>query len=599
MLNRNDVPNSNTKDDDILISTVPTETDINNLGTSSLSYMDEVTFPPLSPPSVSIQEAEKQPLIENLIDEEGQSLIRPQKSENFIKKYGPTAVKTTLGTIGLGVIILYLGPATTCVKRESCGKWLANLLHSEEAAIAVYTAGGADYAIINAYMSAKSIETFIECLKNQTSILGKLGASTLIISLAASHVLQSFVISSTTATQKWQPYLTSGGAIPGALFGATGVMNEQIPYLMNIVRSGLTSCYREIVDIFSPVSELEHFQRKQEKMLVKEMLKFHEKFSAKTDDIIRHSKNLNFDTNMDFYEFVFRNSEAEPEFSWAHAISHKVGLLLGMGLSGLFTSPIVFDTFLSTNNYFEQLSARVLATFFINLPGLYGNFKITTEFMSSVMDSIVDILQGKPLNSVAFQRHQKMTMGAVAVATACSALSYAFINTLFEEMFKDQNSQIREYARYGADVAINLYHFHGLYCAFRLALKNLPFDAKTQYLLELYHFAHAHPSLTKFIEFVNSRKDNQELINNLELKNAVNILNAKGLHDLDNCEKTQESPHLPSTELPLPLVPNNSENQKFSSCLDLRAWCSWFSRPKSNSVSVSHLEESLIPAPGK
>src|SRR5437762_1805705 len=68
-----------------------------------------------------------------------------------------TLAQITLGGVGIGAGILYLGPAQTCALSEDCGKWLSDLT-SPTAAVVIFTAGGFDFSAGAMVMGAQSAE---------------------------------------------------------------------------------------------------------------------------------------------------------------------------------------------------------------------------------------------------------------------------------------------------------------------------------------------------------------------------------------------------------------------------------------------------------
>src|SRR3990167_5440984 len=327
--------------------------------------------------------------------------LLPVKHAKSYGDYASIGAQIGLGIIGAGAGFLYLGPAEACSVSETCGKWLTDLTN-QKIAISVFMAGGVDFSGINAYFSAQSINRFQTYIQKQKSNPAKIGKSTIIIVFALSQNVQLLLSSLKTSTAAWQTVLTVSGGAPGALFGAVGLVEQEIPYFLSKVNQAIKQLRYTIADFCSPLSETEKHYRNEIIHYSKLQSTFLKKMQANWKQIITQTENIEINSRKPPLTFLFGQKAPVQSSSWFSSLLHKISQLAGMGLAINFSVPILANTFHSLGEYLPK-SLQFLFTGFLSSSLLYGHFKITNTGVDALLTTLAQLLTGKPIDSTTFQ----------------------------------------------------------------------------------------------------------------------------------------------------------------------------------------------------
>ncbi len=425
-----------------------------------------------------------------------------EKTSNKLVRYGANTAKGLLAAGGAGGgIAFYLGPAEYCAKTPGCGLELAQVI-TPKGAFGLYVISGVDYAVINALFSAMSVEHFIQYVKKQTTLAAKIGKGGGVIIYALAQDGAILVTSLKTSTAAWQTFLAVGGGLPGALYGSTLLAEHQIPHLASATKFYFNKAYHPLRDFFHPISEEEKLFRKKIIHYDLQRKNFFELLDANLNYIIRNSDKLSFDKTQTrvSYLFGFKNS---PKETWGEYIVHNIGNFLGLGLSADFATPFVKNAFTGVKDYVPSLPLELLLAGFLLSSQAYTNFKLTMDGTTGILDTLYDLLRGKPINSLAFRTHPKTTVIATLVCIFLAAFSYSAMKMLMDSELPNDGSYWHKANEISAINGIDIYHLAGMMHFFNLLLTHLSRDERLQFFAEVKNVYENLRSMTReeFMDF--------------------------------------------------------------------------------------------------
>lgn len=422
-----------------------------------------------------------QEIIEPKITDETTPLLHEGDQPSKCAKVASITTEVTLGLVGLGAGVLYLGPAQLCADSETCGKWLADLL-SKGFAVGAYTAGGADFSLINAYMSSKSISAFVEFIRKQQSTKAKVGKGTFIILYALSQNASLLLASLGTSTAAWQTILTVSGGAPGALFGSVGMFSNELPLAISAVNKMGRHLQEQFLNCCSPIDPVtkKYFTRMRHyEVMQKEFLS---RLHSRGDHLASLAASLEVDPTQNPLAYLFSDRfQVQPHSRFRSGMGF-FGKATGFGLGVIISAPFAMNTFTMLGRYIPYLSARIAMTAFLSTSSLYGNLKVTMHGISNAMLALSDIVRGKPIQSSLFQLRPKTTLMVAGFALLLSALSYAVVDVIYENEFPDDQNRARNGFRYAAMVGMDLYHLSGLFEFYKLAYSKLTRNEKERFI---------------------------------------------------------------------------------------------------------------------
>lgn len=430
------------------------------------------------------------------------ALADANKPLNKIKKITRPVIKIALAGTGALVVFLYYTPASECALSDTCGKWLTDLLEhvsdNPSLPIAIFYSGGVEFAAINAIFSARSIEQFSQFWSKQKTAVMKATKTTLILIYTASQGLN--LVFAANNSPPLAIALTLTGALPGALYGATGLIQEEIPYLLNKIKQYM----RPVVDLFSPLDEIEKLHRARLKFYAKQQNAFNERLKTQWKMLFQNKKNINFDSQQTPLDLLFNQPPGQAT-SWLNWSVHQIAVGLGLGLAANQTAPLIKN---SINILVKYLGSNPLATLLalgLGSSTIYGNVKITVKGVTDIIDNAFNILSGKPIDSSAFHVRPKTTALMTAFSVLLSICSYALIDELYEKSFPGEDVGARQIFRYGAIAAIDIYHFVGPLELYKMLLSALTRDEKEKliFAVEKEMLKFKKMSVEEFMEFAN------------------------------------------------------------------------------------------------
>lgn len=413
--------------------------------------------------------------------EKTQLIAKNNDKQCTLGKVASTGSEIALGVLGLGAGILYLGPAQQCAEMESCGKWLGDLVN-QGFAIGVFTAGGADFSLINAYMSSKSIQTFIEYIKKQNSTGAKIGKGTVIIAYAVTQNASLLLASLGTSTAAWQTILTVSGGAPGSLFGAVGMIDHEFPVAISALKKMgrhmreylVNCCFVVDAPTRSYFARMRHYEAMQQQFLAQ--------LTARGNHLASIASSLEVDGTPNPLAYLFSQPFAlQPKSRLASGMG-LFGNAAGFGVASVFTAGFTMNTFHMLERYISILPLRIASTAFLSSASIYGNLKVTMHGISSFMEALGNVLRGRPIESSIFQLRPKTTVAVVGFAMLASALSFAVADIIYENEFPDSTNRVRNGFRYAAIVGMDLYHLSGLFEFYKLAYSKLTRNEKERFI---------------------------------------------------------------------------------------------------------------------
>lgn len=399
-----------------------------------------------------------------------------------VSYYTPIAGQLGLGAVGLGAGFLYAGPATTCAQARSCGLWLSNLT-SEKVAVGVFFAGGLDYAGINAYFSSVSVKNFFIFESNQSSWLARLGWGSAIIFYTTSQSASTFLSSTTTNAKTWQTALTVAGAVPGNLYTAVGTAQYEIPMLLSYLLRKIRFVQESVTDICLTPSPEEMQARNQRAYYLKQQHHFLKTVDGHWSYIKSHPRQRLAQADDTPLSYLFSSPIADRRNRFLRHAAHKAGNALATGMTTAISVPFIINNYQTINNYVPNAAAGSLTAYF-SYSFVYSNFKLCTNFVDGVLLILDHLVSGRPIDSLVFQLHPYISIGAFALVLAGSAMSYALMNTIYEMVFP-QEGPTRDAFRYATNVSMVLYHIAGLYHLYELLVSTLSRNVQDQFLFKV------------------------------------------------------------------------------------------------------------------
>lgn len=444
--------------------------------------------------------------------EENSPLIKKDKTPlrtiiyNNLTYYTSAAGQIGLGTVGLGAGFLYAGPATTCAQAPTCGLWFSNLTN-EKVAIAVFFAGGLNYAGINAYFSSVSVNNFFTFEAKQASWLARLGWGSAILFYTASQSASSFLSSTSTNSKLWQTALTVAGAAPGNLYSAVSTAQYEIPMLMSYLLRNVRYVQESFSDIFFTPDAAEMHVRNQRLHYFKTQHDFLKSVDGRWSRIKSSPHKRPVQSADTPLSYLFSSPEAASNKCFLRHVAQRSGQLVAAGMGSAISVPFIINNFQTINNYVPNVPAGALTAYF-SYSFTYSNYKLCMNFIEGLISILDNIITGRPIDSLVFQLHPYVTMASFALVLAISAMSFALMNTIYEMVFPQENIT-REVFRYATDASMVLYHIAGLYQLYELLVSKLSRNEQDKFLFrveaEVDHLHKMTPN--EFIQFTETNTD--------------------------------------------------------------------------------------------
>lgn len=385
------------------------------------------------------------------------SLTRAQQTK-IDKKF--MAAKIALGVIGAGAGFLYKGPGEICIKNDGCGLWLANAI-TPEVAQGVFTAGGLDYSIINAYMSFNSLDRLKSYLDKKNSTKEKIGKGALVVLFGISLNTGLLLTTFTTSSVWWESTLTTLGGLPGSLYAAVGMTEKQIPMALEASQHGFLLFKKHVVDRLVSPTAYELAQRD-----------YIERYRHQKHHFTKNlRRNLNYRKR---HYTDFPSMESNPLVSLAQQIdaykpstarkivrgsTQTLGSLIGIYISSVFAK----NTYSNSHRFVPITPLAVVIAGLLSVPSFYNNITITGHGAKSFADLICDGLTDTTPEQLSASFRPKTTAMMSLIALTMSVFSYAVINLIFSIEFPNpDDNPVRDDLRLAADVSICLYHLFGI-----------------------------------------------------------------------------------------------------------------------------------------
>lgn len=399
------------------------------------------------------------------------------------------AVLANTTKFGLGVggagggIAFYIGPADYCSKTAGCGQEVARIITPMGARV-VYTASGIDYAAINMLFSALSIEHFIQFIQKQETYAAKIGKGGFVLAFSLTQVGAILVTMLSTSTSQWEIFLGVGGALPGSLYGSTLIFEHQVPHWVSSIRFHLNKVWHPIHDCFHPISNEEKLYRQKVIHYDHQRKNIFEIAYKNWDFIARNSDKILYDKNENPMSYLFKHQNT-PQQSYVEKIIHQLGNITGLGLGGLFAAPFVKNAYSGMKDYIPSIPLQIMAAGMLLSSQAYGNFKLTMDGVTGVVDLLYDVMRGKPINSLAFRTHPKATIVAGMISVIFATFSYSAMKMLLDSELPSDGSKEHKVYEIAAILGIDLYHLAGMMHLYGLALSHLSRDERFQFLTEV------------------------------------------------------------------------------------------------------------------
>lgn len=397
-----------------------------------------------------------------------------------------TAIKITLKSgltlIGMLPLLMYDGPGRECIAREDCGAWLARFI-TQQGARGVFTATGINFAAANATLSWESIDVASLQLANQKTTLGVASNVIFLILYMGSQGIPTFIAAESVGDQLWETLLIDLGNAPAAAY--TGV---------HLIRMAETK-FKKMMDVIQrqrfTLKKLFLPLNHEEKVLHAQLQYYHQQQGVFIRTL---QKRLNYVRRypQSFDLAIAREnplsgllSAEEDQFSdcWWRKTIRGIGWLSGGALALSFSSlffknaleglqfflkamtsrnDVIQNLFQLFKHFIPFFSLEVLTTSALLSSGIFSAIDFLGQGFAQVLSILMDVLSGKPIQSLFFQRQPFLCLLMLFSAGGLSALSYSLVDTLaVHELENDMNTTEKIYAR-TADVGMVLYHFFGL-----------------------------------------------------------------------------------------------------------------------------------------
>lgn len=504
------------------------------------------------------------------IDEEEPLFVKEETtltSQSQAAKYTWRLVRLSFFLIGAGAGALYIGPAKTCAGSDTCGKWLTDFTN-EGFATTAFAAGGLDFSLINALFSEKSLPVFVEYIQKQRNLAAKMGKGTIIILSAAAQNVPTFLTASSTSTAYWQTILSVTGTAPGALYGAVNLMDNEIPFVLHMAKRYLIKMQRAYVDRFMSLNESEWQLRKRMMHYEKLHCVFIEELHTRLRYVTTHARSLDMPITSNPLDSLFIQCALHSDSSWLENKVHQLGALLGLGIGANISLPFVLNTYRLLKDYIPGMPLQILSALFLNASSIYGNVKISMAGVTGLLDSLIQLCQGKPINSLPFQLRPKTSTAIYGASILLSFLSYALINNLVENEVPGSGPGYDAY-RYSEMFSIDFYHATGLVHTYYLLFSLFTPKQKENFLFQLEKEVDRFTkmSLDDFISFVDNNHSSKNILYNLQSYDSDALL-----PDEESLPISTNNKNLAAGDI----SPKTATATK--SCFG--SWCSYFWRSK-------------------
>lgn len=493
--------------------------------------------------------------------------------ENVKSNWLIFTLQLLMGGVGAGAGVLYFAPSQTCSVTPQCGEWLAKLA-SPTTAVIVFTSGGLDFSAGAMFMGAQSVQATINYIRRHETIMGKIGSGTVIVLVASSQSIPLLLAALNTSPALWQTILTVGGSLPASFFGAINLIETEIPFWMSKARVLSSSIHHRLVECCRLTTEAERQQWAMITHYRRQHAAFLDQLDAQWKYIVSHSQDIDISRATDLLPFLFQTRAAERDSSYLASAIHHAGTLSGFVLSSIFSSAFISNTFNTLKQYVPTLPLQITGTALFSLASTYANIKLTVDGFHLLLDSLVNVLRGKPIDSIAYQMRPKTTLLIGGLSLAAAALSYAVIAVIFISEFKDPNASnntrldgVREGMLYSAITGMDIYHFASLFHLYILLFSALTRNEKERFLFSLQKEVTRLKGMSEseFIQLVNQ--------NSPERNHQLGIVPYHAIPDIEN-RIDAENEAIPSEDVSKPPSILSTGDQK-PSCFS--RWCCWFS----------------------
>lgn len=396
-----------------------------------------------------------------------------------LRKYASTAVQGTLGIIGFGTGAMYLAPAIYVARYSDAGTWLSNLT-STDFATGVFTAGGLDWAMVNAYFSSKSVQNFVDYTGRQPTIAAKLTKSGAIIFYVLTQDFSQYLTSAATTTNQLETLATIAGNTPGALYAGVGVMENEIPYIWSQLKKVTEGLRYGIQDKLSPVSDVDKLYRARVIHYRQQHAIFIQHVQENWRYISSHAGELTVKSDANALDSIFAENIHGIPTTMLSRVVHRLGQLIGVAGTLNYTAAFTVNTFKGIVPFIPSLPLQLLAVAFLQSSAFYGNIKVTTGGTTSLLDGLLNLVRGNPIESLAYHLRPKTTAGIAAATIPLSAFSYAVSDFMFLNQFPGKNEGLRRILRITSNASMSFYHVAGLLHFYTLMLGMLTPDKREQ-----------------------------------------------------------------------------------------------------------------------
>lgn len=447
-----------------------------------------------------------------------------------------TAIKITLKSgltvIGMFPLLMYEGPGRDCVRRGDCGAWLAHLI-STQGARAVFTATGINFAAANATLSWECIDVLWSQLASQKTSLGVAGNIISLILYVGSQGIPTFIAAQSTDAKLWEELLINLGNAPAAGYAGVHLIRlteTQFKKIMDLIQRQRFS----LKEFFLPLNEEEKVLRAQLRYYHQQQGVFIRTLQKRLNYVQRYPES--FDLTIAGEHPLSGLMSAEEDQSsdcWWRQTIRGIGWLGGGALALSFSSlffknaleglqfflkfitsrnDVVQNLFQLSKHFIPYLSLEVLTTSALLSSGVFSAIDFLGQGFSQVLSILMDIISGKPIQSIFFQRQSLLCLLALFSAGGLSALSYSLVHTLaVHELDNHMNTKEEIYAK-TADIGMVFYHFFGLMKLINLFFHALSKDQHVQ-LFKQMHAALINLQKMDTLEFKNFVEENPAELN--------------------------------------------------------------------------------------
>lgn len=416
------------------------------------------------------------------------NLLEPIAASTLRKPivFAKLAGQAVFGTVfAASSTVLFIKPSQAYAASSEIGKWLSNKLGTSSWPL-FYASSALDFGGTNLYLAAVSIPAFINYIQKQPTAWKKIYKGGGILLLAVTQNIQPVVIT----------YATNAGTL--FMIAATvGEFPKSTYVTMNLIEHDLPAFNKHIKKIFSQLkaTTLDRCLLPPEDQLARAwqraMHAIQQQFTRRIDAgwlLVLKRKDFIRLKEADALELKWlclvegltqKEIHAESYFIsilrglvTAVGLGTAVNLLLAIWLNGqnvfMNNVPGVVADYLSiaSDNMVLEVLTRSLAAFTC-LSATYFFSKFMGATFGNTFDGIKNVLQGKPIDWLAFQLRPITMVNTFILGSIASLISYTTLLALFRANY---NGPAKEELEDGLIVNIDLNHIIGLMKLMNLAV---------------------------------------------------------------------------------------------------------------------------------